>query len=460
VGANDAVSAVDERVAAWAARHGLPRPGERVVVGCSGGADSTALLLALAALARGPLVAVYVDHGLRAGTAAEAAQVAALAASVHARFEAIAVEVAARGNLLAAARRARYAALARAARAAGARCVAVGHTATDQAETVAFRAARGDVAHALAGIPPVRPLDGDLLVVRPLLEVRRDETFAYAHAHGVAPVADPTNERDRFTRTRIRRALARSDGAEQALARLAHAAAERVAALDEAARALGPLEALDAASVHASGGEVALRLLRRAGLHRAGRRHAQALLDLTASTAGTHRLDLGGGIEAERRYGRLRLGARPSTHEALPEEERARVLPVAGPGRYALCGQRVEVRVAPPAALELPPDAFAPLDGALLDEGLVLRAPRAGDRLRGPAGVRKLHDMLIDHKVPRPLRALVPVLAVDGTHELLWAPGLGTAFDRRASARSPQAMALAIVASPTDRGGAPARGGG
>src|SRR5436190_848050 len=82
---------------------------------------------------------------------------------------------------------------------AGARLVAVGHTATDDLETVAFREQRGDVDAALAGIPPQRPLDGDLLLVRPLLGATRADTAAFVRARGLVAVADPTNEYPGFT---------------------------------------------------------------------------------------------------------------------------------------------------------------------------------------------------------------------------------------------------------------------
>ena len=86
VGASAECQAVEARVGAWVARHGLPRAAETVIVGCSGGADSTALLLARAALARGPLVAVYVDHGLRETSTADGDHVERLASDLDVAF--------------------------------------------------------------------------------------------------------------------------------------------------------------------------------------------------------------------------------------------------------------------------------------------------------------------------------------------------------------------------------------
>ena len=142
---------VTQSLAAFVAREGRPSQGELVVVGCSGGQDSTALLAALAESGLGPLVAVYVDHGLRQGTQAEADLVARHALRLGARSTSVRVLVEPRGNLLARAREARYRALAGIAVGEGARLVAVGHTASDQAETACFRAARGDPWPAFAG---------------------------------------------------------------------------------------------------------------------------------------------------------------------------------------------------------------------------------------------------------------------------------------------------------------------
>ena len=412
---------IEARASARLARMGVPGE-DKIVVGCSGGADSTALVLVLAASGR-PLHVVYVDHGLRAGTDAEAAQVARLAAAAGATFECVHVLVERRGNLMARARAARYAALARAARAVGARWVAVGHTADDQAETVAFRAERGDVEHALAGMPEARSLDGggDVVLVRPLLDARRHETDAFVRARGIVPVADPSNELEAYTRVRLRRALAAGD----ATASLLHEASEmaaRVALLDAEAAALGPLDALPAGAVCAAGPAVALRLLRRAGVWRAGRAHAEALVSLCRSTDGSRSLDLGRGLTAERNYGLLRLGVRP------PEVRSDVEVAIAGPGTFSLPGFTVSLRL---ARVDEPGPHLA--ESAALGP-LVLRNFRPGDRLRTALGGRKLHDVLIDRKVPRAQRRHLPLVALAGGSEVVWAWGIGLSHAHRAAA--------------------------
>jgi tRNA(Ile)-lysidine synthase len=169
-----------------------------VVVGCSGGADSLALLVLAADAALDP-IAVHVDHGLRDGSAAEADVVADAAARLGTRFDARPVTVSRGPNLEARARAARYDALERARAEHGASAVLVGHTADDQAETVLLNLLRGSGSSGLAGMPSRRGC-----IVRPLLGMRRAELRAVCAQRGFVPVTDPSNEDLSFRRNRIR----------------------------------------------------------------------------------------------------------------------------------------------------------------------------------------------------------------------------------------------------------------
>jgi len=171
--------------------------GDPVVVACSGGADSLALL-ALSCDAGFDVVAVYVDHGLRPGTEHEAALVSATAARFGARFEQCRVHVEEGPNLEARARDARYAALASIA--AGG--IFTGHTRDDQAETVLLHLLRGSGVAGLAGIPRRR---GN--VYRPLLDCRRAETRELCARLGLTVVQDPMNDELRHRRVWLRREI-------------------------------------------------------------------------------------------------------------------------------------------------------------------------------------------------------------------------------------------------------------
>ena len=213
---------------------GAPTPGDGVAVAVSGGADSLALLHALRALAgrRGWRLAVLtVDHGLRPGSAADAAFVAdhAKTLGLPARVLTLApgdLEPHRGAGPEAAARAARYGALWPAADALGCPWLATGHTLDDQAETVLLQLLRGAGPDGLAGMA-VRT--GRLL--RPLLGARRTETRAACVAMGLAWREDPTNAEDTPLRNRVRTQLLPlledlRPGATRTLARTATLAAD------------------------------------------------------------------------------------------------------------------------------------------------------------------------------------------------------------------------------------------
>jgi len=169
-----------------------------VVVGCSGGADSLALLALAVDDALAP-IAVHVDHGLRPGSECEAGVVADLAARLGAGFDARRVTVAEGANLEARARTARYDALEAARVAHGATTVLVAHTADDQAETVLLNFLRGSGSAGLAGMPARRGR-----VVRPLLGARRADVRAECVRRRLVPWEDPSNDDLSFRRNWIR----------------------------------------------------------------------------------------------------------------------------------------------------------------------------------------------------------------------------------------------------------------
>ncbi|MDJ0976403.1 MAG: tRNA lysidine(34) synthetase TilS, partial [Planctomycetota bacterium] len=168
-------------------------PGDRVVVGVSAGADSTALACLLRALAAHglplDLVLVYVDHGWRGPAAAEAD-----AAAVEALGQRLGVPVRRSPppppevpQAEDAARRHRYVELTRAAQAVGATVVAVAHHLGDQAETLVMRAMRGSGPYGVAGMPARRRLgDAGIQLVRPLLAVHPDALRAWLESHSVS----------------------------------------------------------------------------------------------------------------------------------------------------------------------------------------------------------------------------------------------------------------------------------
>ncbi|MBI3332657.1 MAG: tRNA lysidine(34) synthetase TilS [Candidatus Omnitrophica bacterium] len=193
-------------------RHRMLRAGDRVLIGVSGGPDSLALLAALVSLRdrfRVALQAAYVDHGLRPAAARrEAALVQATCRRWGVPAHRIRRSVRKRGGESpeAAAREARYEALTLLARRHRCGTIALGHTRDDQAETVLMWLIRGAGTTGLAGIPPVRRMEG-MKIVRPLIRSSRAEGIAYLKGHGIRPLKDRTNNSPRYLRNRIRHEL-------------------------------------------------------------------------------------------------------------------------------------------------------------------------------------------------------------------------------------------------------------
>lgn len=189
------------------AEHALLPRGALVLVACSGGPDSTALLHVLVRLRARfghDVVAHGVDHGLRAEAAGELASAAELAVRLGVPFSVTRVEVAGGANLQARARAARWAALEAAAARAGAALIATGHTADDRAETVLMRLLRGAGPRGLAVLGPRSTAKGGPARVRPLIAARRRDVLAHLERHALGSAADPSNRDPRFVRARIR----------------------------------------------------------------------------------------------------------------------------------------------------------------------------------------------------------------------------------------------------------------
>jgi len=301
-----------------------------VLVACSGGADSLALLAATVFEARKlsvPVVGVTVDHGLQEGSADRAAAVVAQMERLGAN-DTVSVRVhvdPAGEGIEGAARRERYAALAKVAAEHGSSAVLLGHTRDDQAETVLLGLTRGSGGRSLAGMP--RSLDG--LFFRPLLELTRAETEAACRAEDISCWSDPHNTDPRFTRSRIRHRVLPvleaelGPGVAAALARTADMVRADVEALDRIARQWYDEHRLDSGSVALDAGELAAldeairrRVLRLAALG-AGcpsgelfRVHVLALDELVVAYRGQTRVELPGHVHATR-DGHLLRWARP-----------------------------------------------------------------------------------------------------------------------------------------------------
>ncbi len=329
-GPHPAVAQVRSAVRAGTAD--LPE-GARLVVACSGGADSLALAAAVAWLAPRSgwsAGAVVVDHGLQPGSAGVAERAAAACRDLGlGDAEVVRVDAAAAPGgpgPEGAARAARLEALRGAAARRGAAAVLLGHTRDDQAEQVLLGLARGSGARSLAGMSA---RNGPLR--RPLLGVERATTRAACAALGLRPWDDPANADAAYARSRVRARVMPvledelGPGVAAALARTADQLREDAEVLEALAA-----ELLDRAREEVAAGEVALRVaelaaapaaLRRRALRAAAleagapagaltRAHVLGLDALVTGWRGQGPLHLPGHLGARRACGRLLLARR------------------------------------------------------------------------------------------------------------------------------------------------------
>jgi tRNA(Ile)-lysidine synthase len=415
------------------------RGGEAVLAAVSGGPDSVALLDVLCALReplRLTLIAVHVHHGLRPEADAEADDVRRLCErlGVACHLERISVK---RGppwdGLEAESRRARHGAFERVARAAGATCIATGHTADDQAETVLMRLLQGAGPRGLGAMAPARGL-----LIRPLIETRRPAIVDYLAARGLAWAEDPSNRDPRFLRNRIRHELLpfmaelTGAGVVEALGRSAAVARAVVADLEERARADlerlatrdGAGWSLDVDALAERPIELAAEMLRQAaadlGETRPLRGPAQRALRRLLGGAPPRRAGRLGRLAVERSGRRLRVGPL-----ALPPLA-ARAWPV--PGALALpeIDARLTARLVSGSRDYVVPrePGRAAFDADALPPALAVRARRRGDVFSpfGAPALRRLKSFLIDAGVPRWQRARTPLVEAGG--EIIWVAGI------------------------------------
>src|SRR5437016_1746071 len=465
----------------------LLRPGDRVGVAVSGGADSVSLLLLLLELRKKlgiVLSVVHFNHKLR-GKASDAdeAFVAKLAAKHGLEFHSASVDVAKKAkkeriNLEDAARRARYDYFRSLAESGACPRIVVAHTADDQAETVLAHLLRGTGPAGLGGIHPVAGP-----VIRPLLGIRRGELRRFLRAQKQTWREDATNRNTKRMRARIRKkllpllekqfqpAIVKHLATLAELARddeafLEAIAEERAGVLvqknDERSR-IGVDDLFQAwkngeFNAEKTGGTNALsrRIVRRIveGIKprdgQLGAAHVETVLQLARSGQSGSSLALPGGVEVRRERNALvfqaleNAGAR--NPQSAPQEYEYQIDLTRGGADVSVAEMGCVFRL---RVIDWPPQrGETSRDGAVLDRDrlrfpMVLRNWRPGDRFRpqGHRSAHKLKRLLNAKRVSRWERDGWPVLTSGGA--IVWARGFPVAGEFAANERTRAGIVMA-----------------
>lgn len=447
---------VEKEVLKTIKKYNMISPGDSIIIGLSGGPDSVCLLNVLASLRSelgiDMIHAVHINHGLRGEESDGDEQYARRAAeAAGAGFDSVFYNVsemaADRGmSVEAMGRKLRYGAFRSFLEKYGAQRIAVAHNRNDRAETVLMRIIRGTGIRGLNGIEYAH----GGVIIRPLLDIYREEIEAYCSDKGLEPRIDSTNNKTVYTRNRVRLKLLPeiendyNPKFKEALIRLSEQASEA----DDLIRglALDYLDGIDSSgNIRWDGRSGSLSLDGFDGLHPAAAKRAfiicaermgmeenissvslQRMMD-TALFGEPAEADMAMGSYVLKTYGRLWFIDRGETGRKI---EAAVPVPFEELEKNGSCiiragncviemntgewkGQSVrELRARGTAVLDL--------DKLLARSGAVFRNRRAGDRIRpkGMSGSKKLQDHFTDRKIPRHLRDGMTLIA-DGDRILL-----------------------------------------
>ena len=436
------------RVFAWIRHHGLVPAGSSVVAACSGGPDSLALVDLMQGLQeelKFDLQVAHLDHGLRGEEALrDAAFVRDFCAERRLPFHQGRADVAAEvarsgGSIEETGRRLRYEYLRQVAHHAGGALIATGHHRDDQAETVLLNLLRGSGARGLGGM---RPRQGD--IIRPLLCLTRAEVETWCRERNLSPHTDSSNGDINYRRNRIRHELLPllrdhyNPSMVDTLCRTAdvfadehqfiHAYAEKifaelVQATDEGVHMESERFALLPAALQR---EIVRCMVEKLQGHVRGLGFLQVerIRELFLHSAGTHGLDLPGGLRAGRSYRELSITVKtprrfsvwagsadlqcPGETKVLPLDLTVHCRLVDGGPKLDFSGLMGNQAVFDRTAIRPP---------------LWVRSRRPGDRIQtlGSTGGRKLKELFIDLKIPLEKRDQIPLI---GDEEgILWVVG-------------------------------------
>jgi tRNA(Ile)-lysidine synthase len=453
---------LEQRVLRFIKEEHLTSGRQKLLVAVSGGPDSVCLLNILVKLQREldiNLHVAHLNHQLRGGESeADAGYVAELACRLDIpatieRRDVKAYQARHHASLEEAARIVRYKFLSEVAQLVKAERVAVGHTLDDNVETILMHLVRGSGTGGLRGLQPLsqwQSSDTSLTVIRPLLELTRQETADYCRQHQLAPRLDVSNLSLSPLRNRIRHQLLPqlqryNPQVAEALLRMASIANDDLAFIDkevaqlwcEVAQKQGNTVVLDKKSFVDLPSALKRHLLRTSieellgNLKDIEARHIEAIMDALDKPAGK-RISLPEGLTFTIEYDRYVLGSDSAALSPFPVLEDESALNI--PGKTSIPGWDIEASIVDSSRVRdegADVNSFtACFDFDKVGDELAVRRRQPGDRFQplGMSQPKKLNEFMIDAKIPQAWRPRIPI--VGSPEQILWL--VGWRIDERA----------------------------
>lgn len=458
---------VVEQVAAYMQAHHMTEPGELVLVGVSGGADSVCLLSVLALLRESleiRLQAVHVHHGIRGDEAElDAAYVEKLCEELQVscrvyRADVPGLAVQWHMSLEEAARKVRYEAFRKIGAETGAHRIAVAHHREDQEETILMHLFRGSGLKGAAGMEPVA---GE--IIRPLLECSREEIEGFLTERGIAWQTDSTNLSEEYTRNYVRQSLlpdicARFPQAGKHLRSFAMLARETDDYLmGQAANVFARYGTVaeEGVRIRFEGFEETAPVIRpyllRYAMNQAGMplkdisaHHLTLLQELFEKEVGK-KIHLPSGYEGVKEYEGVWLGRRCEQDSAFRGQELILTSCQKGQKGSSILPRMRQKVFFYEKNMKIPENPYAKwFDYDKITEAVVLRTRQTGDRFSPlPCGSKKLKDYMIDAKIPKELRDEIPLVAAGST--ILWIVGYRMSEAYKVTAETKQILEITIL---------------
>lgn len=409
----------------------LLKGAEAIVVGMSGGVDSSVLFHLLKRL-NTRLVIAHVNYHMRGASDDEAFSLKQSAEAENVPFEQHDVTHSIKGNFQEEARRIRFNFFTQVAEKYGAEFIALGHHLDDQIETFFMRLIKGSPFESLAGMASLQPLDEKYQIVRPLLEISKEELEAYAQKNGISYSYDVSNESTTYTRNRFRHHIL-------PLLKKENPALEKTVSrhMQDITDIEGIIDAKAAALLERYGHEVPVekflswpRVIQKAVFKKLLATHEirfttglyeELLKQLQSGKNFVYPLS---GYEIRREYDTFSIGKTDRRPSLYLRVETAGTYWINDEEGFYFTYQKNAHNTSKSCKLWYN-DVVFPLE---------IRNRRDGDRIKLKAGEKKLKDLLIDMKIP-PSRRDTLVLITSG-EDILWIPDLDIIAEQAKAAQA------------------------